>query len=93
MRAQLSPLFEAADKIAWQNLDFEVGHSKIKEFEDVLRSFSVMKNNLKTSLKKQWSVEQLQREKIAALAHDLKPPLTVIQGNIDLFRETELGGE
>ena len=70
-----------------------MGHSKIKEFEDVLRSFSVMKNNLKTSLKKQWSVEQLQREKIAALAHDLKTPLTVIQGNIDLFRETELGGE
>ena len=83
MRMQLSPLFEATDKVAGQNLDFEVGHSKIKEFEDVLHSFSDMKNNLKSSLEKQWSAEQLQREQIAALAHDLKTPLTVIQGNIE----------
>lgn len=71
--------------MAEQNLDFEVGHSKIKEFEDVLHSFSDMKNNLKSSLEKQWSAEQLQREQIAALAHDLKTPLTVIQGKIDLI--------
>ena len=93
MRAQLSPLFEATEKVAEQNLDFEVGHSKIKEFEDVLCSFSDMKNNLKLSLEKQWSAEQLQKEQIAALAHDLKTPLTVIQGNIDLISETELDDE
>ncbi len=91
--AQLSPLFEATEKVAEQNLDFEVGHSKIKEFEDLLCSFSDMKNNLKSSLEKQWSTEQLQREQIAALAHDLKTPLTVIQGNIDLISETELDDE
>ena len=93
MRAQLSPLFEATEKVAEQNLDFEVGHSRIKEFEDVLCSFSDMKNNLKLSLEKQWSAEQLQKEQIAALAHDLKTPLTVIQGNIDLISETELDDE
>ncbi len=93
MQAQLSPLFEATEKVAEQNLDFEVGHSKIKEFEDLLCSFSDMKNNLKSSLEKQWSTEQLQREQIAALAHDLKTPLTVIQGNIDLISETELDEE
>ena len=42
---------------------------------------------------KQWHAEQLQREQIAALAHDLKTPLTVIQGNIDLINETELDDE
>ncbi len=93
MRFQLSPLFEATGKVAGQNLDFEVGHSKIKEFEDVLRSFSDMKDNLRSSLEKQWRAEQLQREQIAALAHDLKTPLTVIQGNIDLISETELDDE
>ena len=54
LRVQLSPLFEATKQVAQQNLDFEVGHSKIKEFEDVLCSFSDMKNNLKSSLEKQW---------------------------------------
>ena len=93
MRAQLSPLFEATRQVAGQNLDFEVEHSKIKEFEDVLCSFANMKDNLKISLEKQWHAEQLQREQIAALAHDLKTPLTVIQGNIDLISETELDDE
>lgn len=93
MRMQLSPLFEATRQVAEQNLDFKVGHSKIKEFEDVLCSFANMKDNLKISLEKQWNAEQLQREQIAALAHDLKTPLTVIQGNIDLINETELDDE
>ena len=93
MRTQLSPLFEATRQVAEQNLDFEVGHSKIKEFEDVLCSFANMKDNLKISLENQWNAEQLQKEQIAALAHDLKTPLTVIQGNIDLINETELDDE
>ena len=93
LRVQLAPLFEATEQVAQQNLDFEVGHSKIKEFEDVLCSFANMKDNLKISLEKQWNAEQLQREQIAALAHDLKTPLTVIQGNIDLINETELDDE
>ena len=92
-RNQLHPLMEATKEISEQNLDFEVGHSNIKEFEDVLCSFSSMKDNLKSSLEKQWNAEKLQREQIAALAHDLKTPLTVIQGNADLISETELDAE
>ena len=92
-RKQLRPLMEATKEISEQNLDFEVGHSNIKEFEDVLCSFSSMKDNLKSSLEKQWNAEKLQREQIAALAHDLKTPLTVIQGNADLISETELDAE
>ena len=93
LRLQLSPLFEATSEVAKQNLDFEIGHSKIQEFEDVLVSFSGMKDNLKTSLERQWKAEQAQREQIAALAHDLKTPLTVIQGNVDLITETNLDDE
>ena len=68
-------------------------HSKIKEFENVLLSFDDMRTSLKTSLEKQWSAEQNQREQIASLAHDLKTLLTVMQGNIDLLDETELDEE
>src|SRR5699024_3152334 len=48
-RNQLHPLMEATKEISEQNLDFEVGHSNLKEFEDVLCSFSSMKDNLKSS--------------------------------------------
>lgn len=93
MRQQLVPLYEATSEVGNHNLDFEVGHSKIREFEDILRSFSDMKDSLKFSLEQQWKAEQMQREQIAALAHDLKTPLTIIQGNADLISETELDDE
>lgn len=93
LRLQLNPLFEATAEISTKNLDFEVGHSTVKEFEEVLLSFSNMKDSLKHSLEQQWNMEQMQKEQIAALAHDLKTPLTVIQGNIDLINETKLDTE
>lgn len=59
----------------------------------MLASFSDMKTNLKNSIEKQWKIELAQKEQIAALAHDLKTPLTVIQGNADLMNETVLDKE
>ena len=93
LRLQLEPLFQATSEVAKQNLDFEMRHSKIREFEDVLLSFADMRDKLKSSLAQQWKAEQIQKEQIAALAHDLKTPLTVIQGNVDLINETELNAE
>lgn len=90
---QLSALFEATEKISSQDLDFMVGQSKVKEFEELLCSFDEMKTNLKNSLENQWKIEQSQKEHIAALAHDLKTPLTIIQGNADLISETKLDEE
>ena len=90
LKRQLLPLYKAADQIGNQNLDFDIGHSYIKELNDVLLSFKKMKEELKASLKKQWKDEQEQREQIAALAHDLKTPLTVLYGNLDLLHETKL---
>lgn len=93
LQKQLGPIMNATEEISSQNLDFEIGHSNIKEFEDVLLSFSKMRDNLKNSLEQQWAAEQMQKEQIAALAHDLKTPLTVIQGNADLIIETDLDEE
>ncbi|MFR6090356.1 MAG: ATP-binding protein [Lachnospiraceae bacterium] len=93
LQKQLVPIMNATEEISSQNLDFEIGHSNIKEFEDVLLSFSKMRDNLKNSLEQQWAAEQTRKEQIAALAHDLKTPLTVIRGNIDLLEETPLNSE
>lgn len=93
LKIQLSPLIMATEQIQKQNLDFEVESSEISEYNAVLNSISEMKDSLKLSLEQQWKAEQSQREQIAALAHDLKTPLTVIQGNIDLMNETELDDE
>ncbi len=88
-KKQLAPLHDAAIQIGKENLDFEVPPSRIRELNEVLLSLETMKEELKNSLEKQWNDEQQQREQIAALAHDLKTPLTVLFGNLDLLQETD----
>ena len=76
-----------------RDLDFEVGASGVREIDDVLGAMDEMRASLKRSLEAQWRSEQAQREQIAALAHDLKTPLTVVRGNVDLLLEGELSDE
>lgn len=93
IRKQLTPILDAIEQIKQQNLNFTIGTSKIKEFEEILISFNKMKVSLKESLLKEWKANQRQREQIASLAHDIKTPLTVIQGNTELLQETPLTEE
>ncbi|MEE1101734.1 MAG: HAMP domain-containing sensor histidine kinase [Agathobacter sp.] len=93
IRKELNPIFDATKEFAKQNLNYEVKHSDIKEIEEVLMSFAHMKDELGDSLKRQWELQQEQKEQIAALVHDIKTPMTVTIGNLDLLEETTLTQE
>lgn len=58
-----------------------------------MSSLSGMKEALKDSLTRQWDAQQQKKEQLAALAHDIKTPLTVIKGNAELLAETDLSAE
>jgi signal transduction histidine kinase len=72
------------------NLDVEISSSSITEVQRVVESFIKMKNELSNSLEREWQAQRNRRGQIAALAHDLKTPLTVILGNLDLLGETSV---
>lgn len=93
IKRQLSPMLEASDKIAKQELDFEIGSSHIKEFNDVLNSLDKMKIALSDSLTKNWIQEENKRSQISALTHDLKTPISIVKGNAELLKETSLSEE
>ena len=90
---KMAPLADAAHSIEERNLDFELGSSRVREIDDVLGAMDDMRASLKDSLEAQWRSEQAQREQIAALAHDLKTPLTVVRGNVDLLLEGDLSDD
>lgn len=73
-----------------QDLDFEVKNSDVKEFNEVLISISNMKIALKESLMMQWHMEKEKKNQICALAHDIKTPITIIKGNAELLKESQL---
>ena len=50
LRVQLVPFFAATAQVAQQNLDFEVGHSRIKEFEDGFAIFFRYERSFETIL-------------------------------------------
>ena len=93
LRRQLKELGEITDKIAENNLEFETKPSDIREINEVMISLSQMKDALKASLKTQWDMEHQKQEQLAALAHDIKTPLTIIRGNAELMAEDELSAE
>ena len=85
---RLETLNKVTDTIKESNLEFEREYSDIREIDQVLESLFTMKEELRKSLETQWESEEIKKEQIAALAHDIKTPLTVIRGNAELIHET-----
>jgi len=84
----------ASEQIAGQNLDIPIATSAgIKEFNHALQSMDNMRSALKDALIRQWDSEQQRKQEIAALAHDIKTPLTIINGNVELLLEDALEAE
>ncbi len=87
--AETSRLDEATRQIAAQHPEaVAVDHARIREFSATLQALQTMGQQLTDSLQRQWQLEQQRTEQVAALAHDLKTPLTIIQGNAELLAET-----
>ncbi len=66
------------------------GQARVKELQAALAVIDTLRQELAHSLKEQWTAEERKREALAALAHDLKTPLTVISGNAQLLAEDDL---
>ena len=87
--AETSRIDEATRQIAAQHPEaVDVDHARIREFSATLQALQTMGQQLTNSLQRQWQLEQQRTEQVAALAHDLKTPLTIIQGNAELLAET-----
>ena len=83
MRGLLHPIKEltkAAEEIERGNLDFVITYDKKDEFLQVFTQFDRMRVKLKDSLWRQIRDEESRVEMIANIAHDLRTPITSIQG-------------
>lgn len=90
---ELSKVMETNEEIRKMNLEFQSPKSKIKEINQVLQSLDIMKNELAVSLQKQWAIQQGQEKTLQALTHDIRTPVTLINGNLELLEETALNEE
>ena len=91
---RLEEVQQVTEKIAVRDLEFEVTQNTgIREINDVMASLGTLRDALKSSLITQWKKEQQKDEQLAALAHDIKTPLTVIRGNAELLQEAAIDAD
>ncbi len=91
LRADAQLLAEAGGAIAAGTLEsWPKGRPRVREFAAALATMDSLRQELVASLNSQWHAEALRRRQLAALAHDLKTPLTVISGNAELLCEDGL---
>ncbi|MGM0445436.1 MAG: HAMP domain-containing sensor histidine kinase [Bacillota bacterium] len=79
----LEELNEATKNIAEGNLDYEIDYCGDNELGSFCEAFETMRLKLKKSLEKQAIYENNRKELIASISHDLKTPITSIQGYVE----------
>lgn len=89
LKAPLSALNEASDKIANNDLNFIIEVPGNDELGRLCASFEVMRKSLLTTSRALWQATEESHRLNAAFAHDLLTPLTVLQGYGD-FTENGL---
>ena len=78
------------NKMGIESLPKQESYSKIIEFDDILKTLNVKGNDLKNLIEREQLEKQDLSFQIGALSHDIKTPLTVLRGNLELLELTPL---
>ena len=87
IRTPFRLLTEATEKIARHDLGFEVADCGQDEFGRLCRSFEEMRKELVKNETVLWRASEERKRLNAAFSHDLKTPLTILQGHTDMLLE------
>lgn len=83
----LNKLLAASEKIAEGNFDFKIEGVEKKEFVTIQKSFNTMINALKVMIEDITKLNDERQLMVSSIAHDIRTPVTIIQGQIDLIQK------
>lgn len=82
--APLAELAGAADRIAEQDLDFAIGTVRGRELGRLSETLEHMRASLFEAQRELWRTAESRRCLNAAFAHDLRTPITVLKGTVEM---------
>lgn len=82
----LAELAGAADRIAEQDLDFAIGTVRGRELGRLSETLEHMRASLLEAQRELWRTAESRRRLNAAFAHDLRTPITVLKGTVEMAR-------
>ncbi len=87
----VNELMQAVEKIRQQNLDFTINYSEHNELGNLCYAFNELRHALQEALEREWQKQEEMRTMVAALSHDLRTPVTIIQGHVEGLVRAEVG--
>lgn len=93
LEAPLDALRMATDRVARQDLDFEMPQVAGRELGSLARAFERMRASLVRSQRELWRTAEERRRLNAAFAHDLRTPVTVLKGTVEMAQMRAEHGE
>lgn len=85
IKAPMDILKEEAKKISRNDLSFSCAYNSGDELGEICQAFDKMRIQLIVNNENMWSIMEAQRQLNSAFAHDIRTPLTVIQGYTDIL--------
>ena len=79
----LMSLNNGVEHISEQDLDFKIEYTSNDELGKLCNAFECMKKEIYTSNRKMWNMLQERKALTASVSHDLRTPITVINGYLD----------
>lgn len=74
--------------ISQQDLDFQIPYTSSDELGQLCDTFEHMKNEIYRSNRKMWDMLQERKALTASVSHDLRTPITVINGYLDYLEKS-----
>ena len=87
LRTPLRMLSEASSRISENDLTFEITYEKEDEMGRLCKNFEKMRKELINNKKKLWSMFEDERTLRSAIAHDIRTPITLVKGNLEIVNE------
>ena len=88
LQIPLENLKNGMDYISQQDLDFQIQYSSNDELGQLCDTFEHMKNEIYKSNSKMWNMLQERKALTASVSHDLRTPITVLNGYLDYLEKS-----
>ena len=87
IKVPLALLSSAAQRIAGQDLDFSIHYEKRDEMGELCSAFEKMRSALETNNRVLWRQIDDRKRLNGAFSHDLRTPLTVLEGQLGILQK------
>ena len=87
IQTPLKSLSNGVEHISKQDLDFQIEYTSDDELGKLCNAFECMKHEIYMSKRKMWNMLQERKALTASVSHDLRTPITVINGYLDYLEK------